>query len=490
VFKKIYFIYLFSFLLGACSLLRKSTPTLLDSDLSLAEKYSKYITKKDLFNNLSVLAADSLEGRETTMKGQKVAANFIKEYFKKNLIPPPGSNNYFQKFNVNISDFNRVSVIVNSDTLSIIKDFYLFGNTKDTVVYNKEVIDVGYGIIDGDHNDYQNKNVKNKIILIKEGVPVAGGVSKKWQSWRVKQKLATSKGALAVITVKKDFKSSIERIAPFLENPQMKMHKDVLTQSNMVPNFCISESVYNNYFKQANKVSFSVDINYLAAAENVMGFIEGGELKDEVLVISAHYDHIGFDNGEVCNGADDDGSGTVSLMSIAKAFIEAKNRGHTNKRSILFLAVSGEEKGLFGSRYYTENPVYPLINTIADLNIDMVGRMDTVHTDINYIYLIGSDKISNELHDISELVNEKFIGFDLDYTFNSDDDPNNFYYRSDHYNFAKNNIPVIFYFSGIHRDYHKPTDDIDKINFDKLHTTAKYVFYTAWELVNRNKRIK
>ena len=264
----------------------------------------------------------------------------------------------------------------------------------------------------------------------------------------------------------------------------------LLAQSNMIPNFCISQQLFNRLFKSANKVSFKVDINYLADAENVLGYIEGGEYKDEVLVISAHYDHIGYDNGEICNGADDDGSGTVSLMSIAKAFMQAKNNGFTNKRSLLFLAVSGEEKGLFGSRYYTENPVFPLKNTIADLNIDMVGRIDTVHTDINYIYLIGSDKISKELHNINEMVNEKYIGLDLDYTFNSNDDPNNFYYRSDHYNFAKNNIPVIFYFSGIHRDYHKPTDDIEKINFDKLHNTAKYVFFTAWELVNREKRIK
>ena len=490
MFKKVYFISLITLFFCACSLFKQAVPLVLDSDFTKAEEFSKHISKQDLFNNLSVLSADSLEGRETTKKGQKKAAKFIKDYFEKNDIPPPASNKYFQTFNVNVSDFNRASLIVDNDTLSIIKEFYLFGNTKDSVVYNKNIVDVGYGIIDGEYNDYFNKSVKNNIVIIKEGVPLNQGISKKWQSWRIKQKLAVQMGAVAVITIKQDYVASIERIAPFLNNPQMKMHKDVLAKSNMIPNFCISQLVYNKYFNNTSRVSFSVDINYLAEAENVLGFIEGGEYKDEVLVISAHYDHIGFDNGEVCNGADDDGSGTVSLMSIAKAFIEAKKSGHTNKRSLLFLAVSGEEKGLFGSRYYTENPIYPLKNTVADLNIDMVGRMDTVHTDINYIYLIGSDKISNELHEINEMVNEKLIGMELDYAFNSDDDPNNFYYRSDHYNFAKNNIPVIFYFSGIHRDYHKPTDDIEKINFDKLQTTAKYVFYTAWELVNRETRIK
>lgn len=473
-----------------CSLFRKTKPVFLEADYNKAKEYANFITKEELFNNLSVLSADSLEGRETTKPGQKKAADFIRNFFISNNIPPPPKTKYFQKFSVGISDFKRASLVVDNDTLEIIKDFYLFGNTKDTSFSNINVVSVGYGIIDGDYNDYLNVDVKNKVVIINEGVPESATISKGWQSWRKKQKLATEKGALAVITIKNDYGSSIERIAPFLLNPQMKMHKDVLAQSNMIPNFCVSQQLFNRLFKTANKVSFTVDINYLAEAENVLGYIEGGEYKDEVLVVSAHYDHIGYDNGEICNGADDDGSGTVSLMSVAKAFIEAKKNGFTNKRSILFLAVSGEEKGLFGSRYYTENPVFPLKNTIADLNIDMVGRIDTVHTDINYIYLIGSDKISKELHNINEMVNDKFIGIDLDYTFNSEDDPNNFYYRSDHYNFAKNNIPVIFYFSGIHRDYHKPTDDIEKINFDKLHNTAKYVFFTAWELVNREKRIK
>ena len=153
------------------------------------------------------------------------------------------------------------------------------------------------------------------------------------------------------------------------------------------------------------------------------------------------------------------------------------------------MAVSGEEKGLLGSKWYTNNPIYPLEKTVANLNIDMIGRMGDFQNEPNYVYLIGSDMLSTDLHNLSEEVNKKHIGLRLDYTFNSEDDPNRYYYRSDHYNFAKNNIPVIFYFNGIHDDYHKTTDTIEKIDFKKTETITRLVFLTAWEIANRDKRI-
>jgi Zn-dependent M28 family amino/carboxypeptidase len=202
-------------------------------------------------------------------------------------------------------------------------------------------------------------------------------------------------------------------------------------------------------------------------------------------------DHIGISpNGEINNGADDDGSGTVSLLELAEAFSKAKAEGKGPRRSILFLNVTGEEKGLFGSEYYSENPLLPLKNTIADLNIDMIGRVDEAHkNDPKYVYLIGSDKLSSKLHEISEEANKEHVNFKLDYTFNDPKDPNRFYYRSDHYNFAKMGVPVIFYFTGVHEDYHRPGDDVEKILFDKQSEIVKLVFYTAWELVNRDERI-
>ena len=230
--------------------------------------------------------------------------------------------------------------------------------------------------------------------------------------------------------------------------------------------------------------------NQTIRGENVLGYIEGTDLKDELIIITAHYDHLGKHDSLIFNGADDDASGVAGAMEIAEAFMIAKKEGYGPRRSILIMPVSGEEKGLLGSEYYTDNPIYPLENTIANLNIDMIGRLDDWHDNGNYVYLIGSDRLSIELHNINEEINAKYIGLDLDYRFNDEEDPNRYYYRSDHYNFAKNNIPVIFYFNGIHEDYHRPSDTIEKLDFNKIETITKLIFLTAWELANRDERIK
>ncbi|MDG2504388.1 MAG: M28 family metallopeptidase [Flavobacteriaceae bacterium] len=230
----------------------------------------------------------------------------------------------------------------------------------------------------------------------------------------------------------------------------------------------------------------------MVKTENVAAIIEGNEFPNEYIVISSHLDHVGIQNGMIHNGADDDGSGSVAMLEIAEAFQAAAAAGQGPKRSIIFLHVTGEEKGLLGSSYYTKNPLFPLVDTMVNLNVDMIGRLDPKRTDKdpNYIYLIGADKISQELHDISEATNKKYTQIKLDYTYNDDKDPNRFYYRSDHYNFAKNNIPVIFYFNGTHDDYHAPSDTPDKINYDMLAKRSKLIFYTAWELANRKNKIK
>jgi Zn-dependent M28 family amino/carboxypeptidase len=230
----------------------------------------------------------------------------------------------------------------------------------------------------------------------------------------------------------------------------------------------------------------------MVQSENVVAIIQGNEYTDEYVVLSSHLDHVGIQKGLIYNGADDDGSGTVALLEIAEAFQDAVAAGQGPKRSIIFLHVTGEEKGLLGSSYYTENPLYPLANTMVNLNVDMIGRLDPKREDKdpNYIYLIGANKISQELHDISEATNKKYTQIKLDYTYNDDKDPNRFYYRSDHYNFAKKNIPVIFYFNGTHEDYHGPGDTPDKINYEMLSKRSQLIFYTAWELANRKDKIK
>lgn len=227
----------------------------------------------------------------------------------------------------------------------------------------------------------------------------------------------------------------------------------------------------------------------LPDSENIWAYIEGSEKPNEIIVISAHYDHVGIKDGEVYNGADDDGSGTVALLEIAQAFEIAKKEGHGPKRSILFLHMTGEEHGLLGSSYYSEHPLFPMAKTITDINIDMIGRHDEFHNDSsNYVYLIGSDYLSTDLFNICEAANKNYVNLSLDYKFNDRADPNRFYYRSDHYNFAKNGVPSVFLFSGVHADYHKSTDEVDKIEFEALKKRTQLAFSIAWELANRDNR--
>ena len=244
----------------------------------------------------------------------------------------------------------------------------------------------------------------------------------------------------------------------------------------------------SSYFQIIPKTYLGEDFN---DSENVLAFIKGKEKPEEVIVVSAHHDHEGVDkDGNIYNGADDDGSGTVALLEMAEAFKEAQDNGHGPKRSILFLHLTAEEDGLQGSRFYTENPVFPLKNTVANLNIDMIGRVDRNHeNNPEYIYIIGADRLSTELHYISEAVNSEFTNLSLNYKYNEENEHNRYYYRSDHYNFAKHNIPVIFYFNGEHEDYHQVTDTADKIEYDILEKRTKLIFATAWQLANQENRI-
>lgn len=262
--------------------------------------------------------------------------------------------------------------------------------------------------------------------------------------------------------------------------------------AEFIKEYYISEGILSpisdsSYFQAIPAAYF---LNTIKGSENVLAYIKGREKPNEVVVISAHLDHEGVKDGKIYYGADDDGSGTVAIMEIAQAFKMAADNGMGPKRSILFLHVTAEELGLEGSRYYTENPVFPLENTVCNLNIDMIGRIDKAHEEGgDYIYLIGSDRLSTELHYISEKMNSSYTNMTLDYTYNDENDRNRFYYRSDHYNFAKHNIPVIFYFNGVHEDYHQPSDTPDKIEYALLQKRVRLIFATAWQAANMEKRI-
>ena len=501
-----------------------------------ASKYAESITPADLKKHLVIIASDSLEGRDTGSPGQKKAAEYVVKYFKEYGLQPiataaDGSKSFLQKYNLYKRTWGDVYVKAAGKKYALDKDFYLNGILNVPQEESSAVIFAGFGVQEASYNDYVNLDVKDKSVIIFEGEPktkngkylLSGSDEKsKWsgpQSWQNKAKLALEKGAkyVFIITEKTgdDLNKEIRQRAVMARRFSSPTLKPVEESPNKVASFGVSPDIAAQILNTSvqkllkekadieknsapisktitGNVSFKAErLSEIIETENVAAFLEGSDKKEEVLVISAHLDHIGISpNGEINNGADDDGSGTVSLLELAEAFSKAKADGKGPRRSILFLNVTGEEKGLFGSEYYSENPLLPLENTIANLNIDMIGRVDDAHKDDHkYVYVIGADKLSSELHTISEEANKKYVNYKLDYTFNDSKDPNKFYYRSDHYNFAKKGIPVIFYFTGVHEDYHRPGDDVEKILFDKQSGIVKLVFHTAWELVNRDKRI-
>jgi len=318
------------------------------------------------------------------------------------------------------------------------------------------------------------------------------------------------KGATAVFIIKDGYANNLGRLRNYFSHKTMGLAYKQTEGTAGMPVFYISPSMATKLFgkkkykkfmafpkknagvvaKHEVEIAFRRNENKMTTS-NVLAYIPGSDKADEVIVISAHYDHIGTEGDLVFNGADDDGSGTVAVMEIAEAFQQAKESGNGPRRSLLFLNVSGEEKGLLGSEYYSDHPVFPLEKTVANLNIDMIGRLDADHkNDSMYVYIIGSNMLSEELHQVNEEAQKKYSDIRLDYRYNTKEDPNRFYYRSDHYNFAKNNVPVIFYFTGVHEDYHKATDTVDKIMFGKLEKITQLIFHTAWDLANREERIK
>lgn len=481
--------------------------TFSQEDLSI--EYANTITSDDLKEHLTILASDALEGRETGERGQKMAAAYIEHYFKTNNLEPivttPSGNSYLQTFDLVKVKPGDTWIKIGDKKHENFMDFIYTGKANFTAPEISKPVFAGVG----SEADYKAINIHGKTVII-----YSDGDRR---SRNTKRDLAFDRGARNLIIMQsgteENFKKMVSmykrytssgRLSLPPENEDVEqgyflissaMGADIMNTSLKNIENAIEKSSSGKYAAllklKANDVTFYASQNIeKVSTENVLGFIEGTDKKDEYIVLTAHYDHIGTNGEEINNGADDDGSGTVAVMEIAQAFMLAKNAGHGPRRSILFMTVTGEEKGLLGSSYYVTHPSLPLEKTITNLNIDMIGRVDAKHEENpNYVYLIGSDKLSKELHNVSEDMNTTYSNIELDYTYNSDNDPNRYYYRSDHYNFAKNNIPIIFYFNGTHPDYHRPTDTIDKIEFDVLTNRTKLIFHTTWEIANRDARI-
>ncbi|AYN68314.1 peptidase [Euzebyella marina] len=478
------------------------------------ESYAESITEEELKEHLYTYASDEFEGRETGEPGQKKAVEYLKkEYEKLGIKAAKANGDYFQNVPLEVSQLPKGSLTVNGKNFPLGTDFLTFSKAQGEF---KNIVYAGFGIETDEYSDYKDLDVEGKIVLLKAGEPIGkdgnyiiSGNSQKsvWsnmsESMGKRMELATSKGAKGMLYYDSmnfpRFKSRFEWMKGN-DSGRMELSSDA---SSEFFTFWINENLAKAILPKIDSenkpkiitTKLQLDIqsqNNKVESENVAAILRGTEKPDEYVVISSHLDHIGVSSdGEINNGADDDGSGTVALLEIAEAFKKAADEGQGPKRSIVFLHVTGEEKGLLGSRYYTDvEPIFPLEQTVANLNIDMIGRIDPKRNgDRNYIYLIGSDKLSTDLHELSEEVNNKYTHIELDYTFNDENDPNRFYYRSDHYNFAKNNIPIIFYFNGTHDDYHRPGDTPDKINYDLLQNRTRLIFHTAWEVANRDQRV-
>lgn len=496
------------------------------SQIDIPLKYAGEITEQGLKKQLTIVASAEMEGRETGTKGQRRAASYIESQFKKIGLQYPESLKGYQQYYPLFKDtlISRLMKI-SGRILTYGKEYILQpGSALDKRLKASDIVFAGYGIEDSNYNDYAGKAVKDKIVLIFNGEPQVNGKylvtgtnrQSKWgYSISAKAALAKEKGAVAVLFVNPFWDS----IPPALTENSKKTNlyfphlndkpkaavitiipsliKDIAgaNEANAIIEAAKTKGALNN-FNIDRKIKTKLVLRkrrIKVEASNVIGYVEGSDKKDEYVFLTAHYDHLGKKGDVIYYGADDDGSGTVSVIEMAQAFAKAKQDGHGPRRTVVFMTVSGEEKGLWGSEYYSDHPVFPLDKTTVDLNTDMIGRIDPNRNygdSTNYVYVIGNDKLSSDLDPISKAINKKYSKLELDYKYNDPDDPERIYYRSDHYNFARKGVPIIFYFDGIHKDYHKPTDTVDKINFDLMEKRARFIFLTAWEMANRDEMLK
>jgi Zn-dependent M28 family amino/carboxypeptidase len=444
------------------------------------------------------------------------------------------NGSYFQKVDLVNRSWTNVSLAVKGKKYEYLGDFMASALAPVPANSKFPVVFVGFGIQQGGFTDFDKLNAKGKYVLAFEGESkdasgnyVLSGTKSpsafgKGDGWKEKLKRAQAAGAKGLILIAdrdgKAFGNQVRQRQVMMQrfgNERMAF-ADAVSAANEAPVLLISsesaaemlgttEAELLAYKASLGAAKKSVTSKFKAApieltiertekpvdTYNVVGFLEGTDKKEEIVVLTAHYDHIGVSaDGQINNGANDDGSGTVTVMELAEAFGKAAAEGKRPRRSILFMTVTGEEKGLLGSEWYANHPLFPLKNTVVDLNTDMTGRYDDEHKGKpDYIYEIGSDKLSSQLREVLIEQNKKHVGLELDFRFNDPNDPNRFYYRSDHYNFAKFGIPVAFFFNGVHDDYHMPGDEVDKIEFDQIQKVGRLVFYMAWEIANREQRL-
>jgi hypothetical protein len=438
-----------------------------------SEFYVKYIDTVDLRIHLTELTSTDFEGRLTGTTGQRKAAEYIQSQFME-MNCKAVNNEFYQPFKL-YKDVRSGIISLNNQILKFPSDFGFFTLSQTFSFDISEFLFVDQ--LD-DKKDYSN------FYLVFQ--------TKNLSSIKYDLEAISCKGIIFILSDydERYFSYATEELR--LEKDSIQFPVLFINQKSLSPSFNKSLKKKKN---PALKINGKLNLNpSFISTENVIGYIEGSDsiLKKEVIIISAHYDHLGSKEGEIYYGADDNGSGTAALIELTSAFQHAKNDGKQPKRSILMIAFTGEELGLLGSAYYVSNPLIPLAKTVANLNIDMIGRKtEKFETDsLLMVYMIGANRLSLELDSVIKATNSIHTNIILDKKFNALDEPQKLYYRSDHYNFAKNSIPSCFFFGGFHDDYHKPTDTIEKISFEKIEQIARLVFHTAWRIADAPERLK
>jgi hypothetical protein len=509
------------------------------------------ISAAQLKNYLSFIASDEMEGRDTPSRGLDTTAKFIAMNLERWGFKPAGDDgSFFQKIVLRRDQLDGAhsSAEINGQKFNFGDDFLpnaVGANLTGPLVY------VGHGWVVKSKNidAYQGIDVKDKIIVVfgeglPQGVTRADLTGKTGEDWISPALYAQQHGAKGVIAVSEygmllRWDQTRQRLGGPM--PRAQVEKFMTQTGPPVPVIWMSPRMASALFQGEKysaaalmaygsgvgptsvsgpngppvtvtlpfELNASKSVTFTIAAknekpmtQNVVAVWEGADpvLKNEYVAVGAHYDHIGICEpgtaDPICNGADDDGSGTTALLGMAEAISHAKQRP---KRSILFVWHCGEEKGLWGSRYFTDYPTIPLAQIVTQLNIDMIGRSkkdgdtnprNATLSGPNQIYVIGSTMMSTDLGKLSETVNKSYLNLQYDLRYDDPNDTNRFFFRSDHYNYARKGIPIIFFFDGVHEDYHRPGDEAQKIDYEKMEKVARTIYMTLWEVANLPVRPK
>ena len=514
------------------------------SKATMAQRGIDTISASQMKDYLTFIASDEMEGRDTPSRGLDTTAKFLAMNLSRWGFKPAGDNGTFlQRIDLlrNRTDGGKTKVEFNDKALSLGTDYVPVSGTG---IVSGQLVFAGNGWLlkSKEFDAYKGIDPAGKIAVIMatpnamaRGTARSDLTGKAGEDYITPVEYARSKGVAGLIYVtdsqflanRQRFMTRGSTVVARFQNPTTPTAP--APAAPPIPSIAVSlemakalfagekdaEAVFADssgtklpapfLMNEQKKVTFNLaSSSETIPTQNVVAIWEGSDpvLKSEYVAIGAHYDHVGSGCGPVtpddtiCNGADDDGSGTTGMLAMAEGLAKAPTRP---KRSILFVWHCGEEKGLWGSRYFTEYPTVPIKQIVAQLNMDMIGRSkvegDTKASNKelsgpNTIYVIGSTMMSTELGEIVNSVNKSYLNLTYDTRYDDPKDPNRFFYRSDHINYARKGIPIIFFFDGVHEDYHRKSDTADKIDYQKMAKITRTVYMTAWEIANRAARLK